>query len=208
MAWTRATLVTEFRLLADQPNTAIFTSTMANSLINNAYRELLGKIIQRNPRYFFTSAALPTVAASRYATLPADCVEVNKILDTDSTELPYRDMEEFSFLPTSGKPTCWDVVGRKIVLDTKADAIYAFTVYYHYCPVDMSTDASVPEFVPGFEDLIATLAAIKSKLTRDDKSDIIALYADRLQAMLSAAMSTHTQASRRVKRSIYQDSDL
>ena len=207
MAWTRATLVAEFRVLADQPNTAIISPANAASLVNNAYRELLGKIIQRNPRYFFTSTALPTVPASRYASLPADCVEPNKILDTDSTELPYRNLEEFSFLPTSGKPTCWDIVGRKAIFDTKANAIYAFTLYYHYFPADMG-DTSAPEFVPGYEDLIATLAAIKSKLIREDKNDLITLYGDRLQAMLKSCMATHTAASRRVHRSVYWDSDL
>ena len=208
MAWTRATLVAEFRVLADQPHTAIITAANAASLVNNAYRELLGKILQRNPRYFHTTAALPTVAASRYSALPADCVAVNKIVDSAGVKLPYKDMESFAQLPLSGQPTCWDKVGQKVMYDTAADAIYAYTLHYHYMPIDMASDAAVPEFVPGYEDLIAALAAIKSKLIRDDKSDLLMLYPERVQAMLQAAGTRETAASRRVMRSEYWDSDL
>lgn len=208
MAWTRATLVAEFRVLADQPHEAIITAANAASLVNNAYRELLGKILQRNPRYFYTTAALPTVATSRFSALPVDCVEVNKLVDSDGVILPYKDMESFRILPLTGKPTCWDKVGQKIVYDSTADAIYTYTLHYHYMPADMSTDSSIPEFVPGFEDLIPALATIKSKFVNDDKSDLLSLYPDRLQAMLQAAGTRQTAASRRVMRSEYWDSDL
>jgi hypothetical protein len=177
-------------------------------LINNAYRELLGKILQRNPRYFTTTATISTVAGSRFIALPADCVAVKGIVGTDGSDFHNKDMESFARLPLSGSPTGWDKAGNKIMLDTAADAVYNYTLHYHYMPADMSTDASVPEFVPGYEDLIAALAAIKSKLIRDDKSDLMMLYPDRLQAMLQAAGTRWTAASRRVVSSEYWDSDL
>jgi hypothetical protein len=208
MAWTRDTLVDELRLLTDQPHTAILTAAKAASLINNAYRELLGKILQRNCDYFYTSSSLPTVSGSRFAALPATCLGVKSIVDADGAELPWVSMLTFDTTLTTGEPTGYDVTGRKVIFDTIADAIYTYTLWHSYFPADMSTGSSAPEFVPGFEDLIATLAAIKSKMIGEDKVDIATLYPDRLQVMLGNAGTRQTQASRRVHRSIYQDSDL
>lgn len=208
VSWTRDTLVAEFRVLIDQPHTAIISAAIAATLINNAYRELLGKILQRNYRYFFTSSSISTAVGSRYVTLPIDCVAVNKITNSDGGELPYRDMEAFGTSTAADEPTHWAKVGNKIMFPDVADAIRTYTLWYHPFPGDMLTGAAIPEFVPGFEDLIATLAAIKSKMIKDDKADFLALYPDRLQAMLNAAGTGQTASSRRVHRSIYWDLDL
>jgi hypothetical protein len=208
MAWTRDTLVTEFRRLVDQPNTAIISAVNAAGMVNKAYRELLGKISQRNPFYFINSASLATVAGTHFATLPADCIMPYRLLDSDGTELQFLDMTMLGPENDSGEPEYWDRNGNKILFSPKPDAIYTYTLWYHYQPSDMSAGSSAPEFVPGFEDLIAILAAIHSKMVRDEKADFIQLYPDRLQTMLAAANTKQTQSSRRVQRSTYQDADL
>lgn len=208
VSWTRDTLVAELRVLTDQPHVGILTAPVAVTLINNAYRELLGKICQRNYRYFLTSASISTVTGSKFVTLPIDCVAVYKITDSDGGELSHRDMETFGTSTDAQEPTHWAKVGNKIIFPDVADAIHTYTLWYHAFPGDMLTGAAIPEFVPGFEDLIATLAAIKSKMIRDDKADFMALYPDRLQAMLNAAGTEQTASSRRVRRSVYWDLDL
>lgn len=208
MAWTRDTLVAEFRILVDQPHTAIISSSNAASLINNAYRELIGEIRQRNYRFYYTSDTLSTVINSRYIILPADCVVPNKIVDSDGTVLKRIDMENFPTSTTTCEPEYWDRIGNKIIFPSGADAIYTYTLYYHYQPADMSLGSSVPNFVPGFEDLIPMLAAIKSKMIRDDKSDLITLFPLRLKAMLNAAGKSQTESSGRVHNSTYIPEDL
>jgi len=207
---TRSELVTEFRDWTDQPNTAIITAAMANREINRAYRELRGKINARNYRFYFKSSTVTTVAATPFVAYPSDCVMPNKLVDSDNNVLLHRDIEMFDHSLDTAEPERWDTAGRNMVFSPIPDSTYTYTIYYTYDPGDMSSDSSVPVFVPGYEDVIAVKAAINSKMIRDESVKDMAqnVYVERLLSLLNAVSAGITSSSGRVIQSNYDLGDF
>jgi len=207
---TRSELVTEFRDWTDQPNTAIITAAMANREINRAYREIRGKINERNYRFYYTSTTVTTTAATPFVDMPSDCVLPNKLIDSDNNVLLQRDIEEFNHSLDTAEPERWDVAGRHLVFSPIPNSTYTYTLYYTYDPGDMDGDTDTPVFVPGYEDVIAIKAAINSKMIRDETVKDMAqnVYIERLISLLNAAGSPPTSASRRVIMSNYDLGDF
>jgi len=202
---TLSQLVTEFRQIIDQPNTAIVTAAMANREINKATNELYTLMLERNPRYFLTSSTISTTASTAFVNYPSDCVTPNKLLDSDSLTIPHRDLEAFDYYADSGEPTAWDTVGRRFIFSPIPDAVYTYTVYYTYMPTDMSANDDTPTFIPGYENIIALKAAINSQMIREEdvRDKIQYEYASSLKAFLNAVGSAPTAASRRTVDSTY-----
>jgi len=207
---TRSELVTEFRDWIDQRNTAIVGITIANREINRAYRELRGKINDRNYRFYFKSSTVTTVAATPFLAYPSNCVSVNKLVDSDNNTLLHRDLEAFNHTLASAKPERWDTTGRNLIFSPIPDTTYTYTIYYTYDPGDMGSDIAVPIFVPGYEDVIAIKAAINSKMIRDEAVRDMAqnVYVERLLSLLTAVGTGQTSSSRRVIQSNYDMGDI
>jgi hypothetical protein len=206
---TRANLVTEFRRWIDQPNTAIVSSAMANYEISRAYKELIAKVIERNYRFYYKSASLSTVAATARVAVPSDSVLINKLIDSDKVVMPHKDLEMFDHSLSNGTPSAWDTAGRYIYFQPIPDAIYVYTCYYTYMPADFTGDSSTPEFIPGYEDLIAIKAAINSKMIRDESVKDMAqmAYYENLKSFLNAVSTQQTSSGRRVIVSQYDLGD-
>ena len=207
---TRSELVTEFRDWIDQRNTAIVTAAIANREINRAYRELRGKINDRNYRFYYKSSTVTTIAATPYVDFPSDCVLVNKLIDSDSNVLLHKDIEEFNHSLATAEPIRWDTAGRHLIFSPIPDNTYTYTIYYTYDPGDMSSDIAVPVFVPGYEDVIAIKAAINSKMIRDEATKDMAqnVYVERLLSLLAAVGTGQTSSSRRVIQSTFDLGDF
>jgi len=202
---TRSELVTEYRRLIDQPHENIVTSTMANADINTAYRELINKIVGWNYRAYYTSSTITTTANVAYVALPSDCIWVNKLMDSACEQLPHKDLELFDISLSAGTPLAWDTAGRKIYFTPTASSALTYTIWYTYMPSNLSSNSSTPEFIPGFEDIIALKAAINSKLIREEEAkDMVQLqYGERLNALRLAIMTQQTSSSKRVIGSSY-----
>ena len=207
---TLSELVTEYRQIIDQPNTAIITAAMANRDINRSANELYTLMVERNPRYFLTSATVTTVAATAFLDLPTDCTKPNKLLDSDSIILPHRDLESFNYYLASGKPVAWDTVGRRFMFSPVPDSTYSYTAYYTAMPDDMSLSTDTPTFEPGYENIIALKAAINSQMIRDEdvRDKIQFEYSASLRAFLNVVGTSQTGASRRVINSDYDMWDV
>ena len=197
---TRSELVTEFRDWIDQPHTAIVGSTYANREINRAYKQLIGVINEWNYRFYFTTASISTTASTAYVAVPTASVMINKIVDSDGYTLAHRDIERFNLSLDNGEPDAWDTAGRRIYFTPTPDAIYTYTCYHTYMPVDFAGDSSTPEFVPGYEGLIAIKAALNSKLIRDEQLQELAAveYAEGMKSLRHVVMTQQTASGFRV----------
>lgn len=206
---TRSELVTEFRRLIDQPNTGIISPTTANAEINKAYKELVAKIVKWNDRFYRKTGTLTTVASTAYVAYPSDAIFINRIIDSDKETLPHLDLELFELSEAEGTPHGWDAAGRYVYFHPTPSAALSYTAYYTYFPTELSLDSSTPEFIPGYEDIIALKAAINSKMIRDqDVRDMVMNdYRDMEKDLRFAAMTQHTGASRRVIPSDYEYQD-
>lgn len=193
---TRSELVTEFRDWIDQPHTAIVSSAYANREINRAYKQLAGVIIEWNDRFYYTTASLSTVASTAYVAVPTASVMINKLIDSDNERLPHRDLERFDLSLSNGEPIAWDTAGRRIYFTPTPNAVYTYTCWHTYMPVDFAGDNSTPEFVPGYEGLIAVKAAINSKLIRDEKLQELATveYAEGMKSLRHVVMTQQTSS--------------
>jgi len=130
---------------------------------------------------------------------------INKLVDSDGNILTNKSYELFDHTLTSSEPTYWDTAGRRIYFNAVPDTIYAYTCWYTYAPSELSTDAATPEFVPGYEGLIALKAAINSKMIRDEQTREMAQmqYFEDLKSLRLVVMTDQTASSRRVLPSTY-----
>lgn len=205
---TRAELVTEFRDWIDQPNTAIVSSTVAAREINRAYKQLAAMISSWNDRYYLTSSTITTTASKQYVATPSDCVMVKRLVDADSYELKHVDYEQFDLSLDSGEPVRWDKAGQYIRFNPIPDAsTYIYTIYYTKSPSELSTDAATPDFVPGYEGIIALKAALNSKLIRDeDVRDMAQVaYIEDLKNLRHVVTTQQTGGAHRVIDSEYDE---
>lgn len=203
---TRSELVTEFRQWIDQPHTAIITATMANYEINKAYRELIGLINSWNEKFYLTTSTVTTTASTQYVALPSDCVMVKRLADSDGYTLKHRNLDSFNYSLANGEPIAWDTAGRYIRFSPTPDAsTYVYTIYYTKMPAELSTDAAEPEFIPGYEGLIAMKAAINSKLIREEGTKEMAqmAYYEELKALRHAIITQYTGGGSRIIDSDY-----
>ena len=203
---TRSQLVTEFRDWIDQPNTAIVSATMANREINRAYMQLAQMISAWNDRFYLTTASISTTASTQYVAVPSDCSMVKRLIDADSDELRHTDIEQFDLSLDNGEPICWDKAGPYIRFNPIPSAVYAYTIYYTKMPAELSADASTPEFIAGYEGIIALKAAINSKMIRDEQTRDMAqmVYLEDVRNLRHAVMTQQTGGARRVINSQYE----
>ena len=202
----RSELVTEFRDWIDQQHIAIIGSTVANREINRAYKQLIQMIVSWNDRYYLTSSTITTTASTQYVATPSDCVMVKRLVDSDNYELKHVDYEQFDLSLANGEPVRWDKAGQYIRFNPIPDAsTYVYTIYYTKMPAELSADASTPEFVPGYEGLIALKAALNSKLIRSEEVQEMAqlTYMDDVKNLRHAVMTQQTGGARRVIDSDY-----
>ncbi len=203
---TRSELVTEFRQWIDQPHTAIVTSTMANYEINKAYKELIALINTWNDKFYLTTSTVTTTASTQYVSLPTDCVMVKRLVDSDGEELQHMNLDQFNYSLENGEPIYWDLAGRYIRFSPTPDAsTYVYTIYYTKMPAELSTDTTEPEFIPGYEGLIAMKAAINSKLIREESTKEMAqmAYYEELKALRHAVITQYTGGGSRIIDSFY-----
>jgi len=203
---TRSELVTEFRDWIDQPHTGIISSTIANREINRAYKQLIQMINSWNDKWYLTSSTITTTASTQYVSVPSDCVMVKKLVDSDGYELKHVDLERFDLSVANAEPCRWDKAGPYIRFNPIPNAsTYVYTIYYTKMPSELSTDEATPEFVPGYEGLIALKAAINSKLIRDEETRYLAqmTYMEDVKNLRHAVMTQQTGGGSRALDSDY-----
>ncbi len=203
---TRSELVTEFRQWIDQPHIAVVTATMANYEINKAYREMIALINTWNDKFYLTTGTITTTVSVQHVAVPSDCVMVKRLVDSDGTTLKHINLDQFNYSLASGEPIGWDTAGRYIRFSPVPDAsTYSYTIYYTKMPSELSTDAATPEFIPGYDGLIALKAAINSKLIRDENTREMAqlAYLEELKALRHVVITQQTGGGSRVINSDY-----
>lgn len=204
---TRSELVTEFRQWIDQPNTAIITPTMANYEINKAYRELIALINSWNEKFYLTSGTVTTTVSVQYVSVPTDCIMVKRLVDSSGYTLPHKNLDQFDYSLANAEPAFWDSAGRYIRFSPTPNAsTYVYTIYYTKMPSELSGDSSTPEFVPGYEGLIALKAAINSKTIRDESTRELAqlAYFEELKALRHVVVTQYTGGGSRILDSEYE----
>jgi len=202
----RSELVTEFRQWIDQPHVAVVTATMANYEINKAYREMIALINTWNEKFYLTTGTITTTVAVQYVAVPSDCVMPKRLIDSDGNTLKHKNLDQFDYALTTGEPVYWDGAGRYIRFSPIPDAsTYSYTIYYTKMPSELSTDGAVPEFVPGYEGLIALKAAINSKLIREEGTREMAqmAYLEELKALRHVVITQQTGGGSRILDSEY-----
>lgn len=202
---TRSELVTEFRDWIDQQNTAIISTTIANREINRAYKQLIGMIASWNDRYYLGTGSISTTASTQYVAVPSDCVMVKRLVDSDNYELRHLDLEQFDLSLSNGEPVGWDKTGQYVRFNPIPDAIYTYTIYYTKMPTELSTDGATPDFVPGYEGLIALKAALNSKMIRDENVQEMAqlTYLEDIKNLRHVVVTQQTGGGSRVVDSNY-----
>ena len=203
---TRSELVTEFRDWIDQPHTAIISPTVANREINRAYKQLVQMINSWNDKWYLTSSTITTTASTQYVSVPSDCVMVKKLVDSDGYELKHVDLERFDLSVANAEPCRWDKAGPYIRFNPIPDAsTYTYTIYYTKMPAELSSDSATPEFIPGYEGLIALKAALNSKRIRDEETQVLALtnYREDIENLRHAVMTQQTGGGSRALDSDY-----
>ena len=187
------------RVLIDQPNTAIWSTTNLDLMINGAYRDVVSEILRRNPKYFHKSSTISSTASTPYTNLPSDCVIVNKIVNSEEETLPVMDLTQQNMDADHGEPTNIDITGPKVFWYPVPDAVYAFTIYYHYIPSDMTATSDTPVLPPGFHDIIAYGAAINSRMAKEEQlQEYMIRYEKKLQLLLHSIAVGQTNEAPRI----------
>lgn len=203
---TRSELVTAFRDWVDQQHIGTIGTTIANREINRAYRQLIQMISAWNDRFYLKSGTITTTSGTQYVAVPSDCVMVKRLVDSDNDDLRHSDVDNFDLSLDNGTPVLWDKTGQYIRFNpTPSTSTATYTIYYTYMPAELSADGSTPEFVPGYEDLIALKAAINSKMIRDEEVREMAQlsYLEDVKNLRHAVMTQQTGGGRRVIDSNY-----
>ena len=196
---TLAEIRSYLRVIIDQPHTAIWSNANLNTLINGAYREVVGEILQRNPDYFVKTGTVTTVANTYHVSLPSDCMLLNKLVDSDGEALLEKNMRHMNLGENAGEPTHIYVTGSQVRFWPKPSSAIAYTAYYHYMPSDL-TEATSPELPPGLHDILAWGAAIKCKTGKEEAiNEYVLQFQQKLKVLLRMIMISTTNESPRVK---------
>lgn len=197
---TLAELRAYWRVITDNPNTAVWGNTNVNLMLNGAYREIINEIMGRDPMYFHKSSTVSTTANTPYTDLPSDCVVINKIINSSEETLPYFDMTQQNMDEGHSQPTNFATTGPHIFWYPVPDSTYTFTIYYHYSPSDMSGDSDSPVLPPGYHDLVAWGAAINSRTAKEEQlQEYIMKYEKKLKLLLRTIMIKQTNEAPRIK---------
>jgi hypothetical protein len=200
MASTLSDIRTQVRDLIDQPNDGIFKNPQLNRIINDAAREVYQEILRRQPKYLHKSSTVSTTASTPYTDVPSDCVIINKIVNSSNETLAHIDLSSMDTTSSNGPPEGYEVTGPHIFWWPTPDAVYVHTIYYHHIPADMSADSDVPTLPYNCHDVISYGAAIKSRMSKEDKlNEYYAAYESKLSLLLHTIAVGQTNEAPRIK---------
>lgn len=189
------------RLIVAERDPAFWENEEIDGYLNDEYKFLVREIIDEGGKYFEEDVDVSSTVNSRLIALPSNHVRIVN-LTLDGAPLMPEDRRVFGFDTASGKPRFYNVTGRNIELHPTPDAVYGLVLRQTYLPEDMSEGDDEPDFIEGYEILIAW-GAVLSALMKDKQAiqDIAVKY-DRLKRSLMKNVSNRITFNRRESREL------
>ncbi len=196
---TVTAIISLLRIIIDAPHINTWSDANLIMLIASEYRDLIDAITERNADYYVKSAPIVTITNNKFTAIPSDCTLIKKIVDSSGNTVAFTHDSQFNHTDIATTPLRFDVKGQNIWWNPTPDAIYTYTAFYHYQPVDLSSGSNVPELPTGLHDILAYAVAINTRIAKEDKIDeYLMKYNKKLSRLLHRVSIPQTNNPRRV----------
>lgn len=213
---TRGEMKTYIQGLLDDPKGTYFTSTILDTWLNLAQREVQKKLINVGQNFFVKPVTTVTVANQQDYVLPVDFIAENRIEIVISGVAPNENTQPIKPITTNQKDLYQIGVGTPVVYSIKKDRISLFpipsqiwTLRLYYSPIvtDMTSDADTPDVPLQFQEYVAILAAFNGYI-KDDRApqNLLTKAAEYESMLVKIAQERRKDQSRTVVDKGYYDS--
>jgi hypothetical protein len=176
---TRAQLSTLVVGWLDDPNQGYFTSSLVNTWLNLAARQVQQMLLQAGENWYMKPVETLTVASQAEYVLPSDFMVEHRleiVLSGTGTNENRRPLKQITTNQQDqvsiglGDPTYYYIKKDRIVLSpTPQTANLTLRLYYSPLATDMSADGDEPDVPEQFHEYVAILAAYDG-FVKDDRN--------------------------------------
>jgi hypothetical protein len=197
----------------DDANSGYFSSTLVNTWINLAHREVQMKLLQSGENYYQVPVETLTVSGQADYVLPSDFMVEHRIelvrsgsgVNEDITPIAPITTNQKDFVAHSlGVPQVYAIKKDRFTLYPTPDAVYTLRLYYSPMVSDLGSDSDVPDVPEQYMEYVALVAAFNGFIKDDRPPQNLALKKDKFERLLDQMAEDRTQDG---SRSVVMTSD-
>lgn len=175
---TRSELRTLVLQWLDDVNGEYFTSTIVNTWLENAQREVQKLLLMSGDNYYVKVVETSTVASQADYALPTDFFDLNRlelvVSGTGTSEdrriiYPVTLNQQGLLGNALGTPEAYAIKKSRFTLFPTPDSVKTLRLYYSPTALAMSADGDEPDVPEQYHELVAILAAYNGFI-KDDRS--------------------------------------
>ncbi len=193
------------------PNAGYFTSSLVNTWINLAQKQVQGMLLQAGENWYEKPVETITVIGQADYALPNDFIDEHRLevvldgtgLNENRRPLNSLTTNEQDLVPiTSGQPQAYKIKKDRVTISPTPDAVYTLRLYYSPLVSDLSSDSDVPDVPDQFVELVWLIAAFNGFIQDDRAPQSLLLRKNELELQLKRRAEARTQDKSRYVRQV------
>jgi hypothetical protein len=162
----------------DDPNGTYFTTTILDTWINLAQREVQKKLLNVGQNWYVKPVTTVTVANQQDYVLPTDFVSEHRLeLITSGTGVnenpqpikPITTNQKDLYAIGTGTPTVYSIKKDRVSLYPIPSQVWTMRLFYSPIVTDLSSDSDTPDVPLQFQEYVAIIAAFNGFI-KDDRA--------------------------------------
>jgi hypothetical protein len=199
---TRAEMKTLIWGWLDDPNGTYFTSTLLNTWINLAQREVQKKLLNAGQNFYMKPVTTLTVANQADYVLPTDFFVENRLELVLSGTGVNENIQPIKPITTNQKDLYPTGIGTPSVYSIKKDRVTLFPIpsqqwtlrlFYSPSVTDMASDADTPDIPAQFQEMVPIVAAFNGFIKDDRAPSNLLVKAKEYDTLLKTMAQERTQ---------------
>jgi hypothetical protein len=186
----------------DDVNGTYFTSSLVNTWINLAHREVQMKLLQAGENYYLKPSETLTVSGQADYVLPTDFMVEHRLELVESGTGVNENRIALGMITTnqvdkvsiaSGMPGNYSIKKDRVTLYPTPDAQYTLRLYYSPMVADLGSDSDVPDIPEQYMEYLALVAAWNGFIKDDRAPANLQMKKEKFERLLDQMAASRIQ---------------